>query len=496
MAAAAPSAALEEAGQRRLVGRTVWLVGSLTAVAALLRFGTLGLQSYWLDEAFTVEHVQASFGHMLSQVGTSEATPPLYDVLAWVWARAFGDGEVALRSLSALLGSATVPVVYGAGATLVSRRAGIFAAAFVAASPLLLWYSQEARAYALLTFLSALSLLLLGRALAGDRRALTWWAVVAALALATHYYGVFLLAGEALWLLADPRTRRRALVPIGAVAVVGAALVPLLLHQGVDQVGWIHGLSLHSRVREAFQQFATGGYNAGHAVALGVLVLAATLAAAIWVCDRRERRAVSSMLALAAVAAVGPLVVAVAATKLFSGHGDVFFYRYLLPAWPPLALALGGVVGARRAGQMGALAACCVLVVFVGADYEMFTKPKLQRDDWRGAARALGPVRVERAVVVEPSEDRIVIPLYRHDLHVAQPQLQARELDLIERPAPGFFPTKDVRPAGFALVSHRRVQHFTVLRFRSATPRSVAAALASVPLPPLGWAVFDEPAPR
>ena len=149
----------------------------LTAVAALLRFLTLGTQSYWYDEAITVELVQRPFHAMLGAVPTSESTPPLYYVLAWIWSRMLGTGETGLRSLSAVLGTLTVPATYAGAQALVSRRSALFAAALVAVSPFLVWYSQEARAYALLVLLGALSLVPLrrvmrpraGRALAARR---------------------------------------------------------------------------------------------------------------------------------------------------------------------------------------------------------------------------------------------------------------------------------------------------------------------------------------
>ena len=59
---------------------------------------------------------------MLHAIPESEATPYFYYVLAWPWARVFGFGEIGLRSLSALAGTAIVPVAYGAGTALVSRR--------------------------------------------------------------------------------------------------------------------------------------------------------------------------------------------------------------------------------------------------------------------------------------------------------------------------------------------------------------------------------------
>lgn len=137
---------------------------ALTAGAALLRFPTLHTQSYWYDEAITVELVRQPFHAMLGALPHSESTPPLYYVLAWIWSQILGTGEAGLRSLSAAIGTATVPVTYAAGRQLVSRRSAFVAAALVAVSPFLVWYSQEARAYALLVLLGALSLIPLRRA--------------------------------------------------------------------------------------------------------------------------------------------------------------------------------------------------------------------------------------------------------------------------------------------------------------------------------------------
>jgi hypothetical protein len=55
---------------------------ALTFAAALLRFLPLGAQSYWYDEAITVELVRRPFHTMLGALPHSESTPPLYYVLA------------------------------------------------------------------------------------------------------------------------------------------------------------------------------------------------------------------------------------------------------------------------------------------------------------------------------------------------------------------------------------------------------------------------------
>ena len=60
-----------------------WPLAALTLLAAALRLSTLGLQSFWYDEAFTPVHVlHASLGATLRSVVHTENTPPLWYVLA------------------------------------------------------------------------------------------------------------------------------------------------------------------------------------------------------------------------------------------------------------------------------------------------------------------------------------------------------------------------------------------------------------------------------
>src|SRR5207247_1213703 len=155
----------------------------------------------------------------------------------------FGLGEGGLRSLSALFGVATIPVAYLIGRELGSRGAGLITAALVAVNPMLIWYSQEARAYALLVLLTAVSFLFFLRfRRSGAGRDLVLWSASSALALASHYFAVFPVTVECAWLLAAPPAQRRR-PTILAVAVIGAAgmaLAPLALHQArFRHTAWI-----------------------------------------------------------------------------------------------------------------------------------------------------------------------------------------------------------------------------------------------------------------
>src|SRR5205085_3907880 len=128
-----------------------------------------------------------------------------------------------------LAGTLVVPVVYLAARELVSRRVGIIAAALAAVSPPLVWFSQDARPYALFILAVALSVLFFARALNRRPRALGWWSVVAAVMVATHYFGGFIVAAEGLALLHFRRNERRTVALAFVPSVLAlAALLPLL----------------------------------------------------------------------------------------------------------------------------------------------------------------------------------------------------------------------------------------------------------------------------
>ncbi|MEO6859115.1 MAG: glycosyltransferase family 39 protein [Solirubrobacteraceae bacterium] len=221
-AVAAPRGGSARGGLR--VPAPLLIVLGLTIVGAVFRVVDLTSQSYWFDEAQAAHELHLSFGGMLSAWSAGEPNPPLYFLVAWPWAQIFGTGEGGLRALSAVLGIGLIPLVYLSGKELISRRAGLFAAALAAVNPFLIWYSQEAREYMLLCVLATASVLLFARAWREPTgRRLAWWALVAALALLTQYFAGFLIGAEAALLLWRARSRST-LLALAALLVVEAAL--------------------------------------------------------------------------------------------------------------------------------------------------------------------------------------------------------------------------------------------------------------------------------
>jgi mannosyltransferase len=382
--------------------RAFWIVAGLSALAAVLRFATLGAQSLHHDEIVTVGRILGGgFGEAMEGVRDSESAPPLYYALAWGWTQLAGTGEFGLRSLSALAGVATVPVAYLLAAELRDRRAGVFAAALVAVNPMLLWYSQEARGYALLALFCAASALYFVRARErGEGRDLIWWGVFSALALTTHYFAIFPIAIEALWLLA--RRRGEALRGIWIVALACLALAPLALHQmAAGHAEWISDHALGHRVWETGATFLigeTGDIIARPEQPLPALVPFLLVLAALGLLAARgardERRAAAVPLLLAAATVAIPLVLA-----LLAPDKDYFLARNLLPAVVPLLAAVAIGVTLRGARRAGTVVGAALLAYSLGFSVWASVSPTLQRPDWEAVAEKLGEPTRPRAIV-------------------------------------------------------------------------------------------------
>ena len=469
-------------------GRELHLLGGIVALAALARFATLDQQSFWYDEAVTVGLVRMDFGDMLDRIPDSESTPPLYYVVGWVWGEVFGTGEIGLRSLSALCGTAFVPVAYAVGARAVGVRVGLVAAALAAVNPLLVWYSQEARAYALLVLVGGLSFLFFIRLLTGDprRRTLVLWAVVSALALATHYFAAFLVAIEAVWLLAAAANRRPVAVAAAALAAVEVAHLPLLLHQrSLNLADFIDEIPLGYRLARTPKQFLVGFDAPGEVisgVAAGLFVVLA-----LWFVwsrgDDRERRAARIGLTVGAALLAGTGLLAVVGV-------DYFDTRNVLVAWLPLALAVATGLGARHSGRAGLAATVALALLSASTMLFVVTRESLQRDNWRGVADTLGkPHATPRAVVVTPSAAVQPFAVYRPALDpMPDAGVPVREVALVALPVrrrTQSRPEEPPRPeahrppvlAGFALVEPPQFEKtFTLLRYVSETPTLLTPA--------------------
>lgn len=468
-------------------------LASLTLGAAVLRWPTLAGESLWFDEWFTRRIVSGSLVDVARYVKGTESTPPLYYGVAWLWSTVFGTGDVALRSLSVVFGTATVPVAYFTASTLASRRAGWVAATLVATNPLLVWYSTEARAYSLLVFLSAISLLFVARVLTRPTPGtLRIWSLAAALALATHYFAAFLIVGEIAVLLGSLPSRRRAVmsacVPIG---VMGILLAPLVYLQR-DHGSWIDQYRLAPRLEEVGRNLISGVSISSVALELLAAAFVIALILIALTGSTGERRAAWAMLALGTISLVIPLVLALVGR-------DYLITRNVVASVLPLTLvaSIGGA--SRRLGRTGYALAGSLAAVSLANIVLIASDDRLQRVEWKQAAQLLG----------EPRRDRLVIAWGGYRLaplgELLQPAarvgrsniVEVSQIDILvfERPSgriscwsgaacnmvPVAKPPSTL-PAGFSLQERRAGGLFEVYRFAATEPRRVSIGSILEPL--------------
>jgi mannosyltransferase len=465
---------------------SLWALAGIVLAGASLRLATLDLQSYTHEEAVTAARVlHASLFDTLSELPDSESTPPLYYLLAWLWSVPFGTGEIALRSISAAAGVATIPVVWLAARELTTRRIALIAAGLIAASPMLVWYSQLARSYSLLVFLSALSFLFTVRALRGSERALALWAAASALALATHYFAAFLVVPEGVLLLYGLRSRSAA-IAAAAVCAVGLALLPLAIHQAdIPNNDWISNEPLGTRFLDVPRKFLVGETGAyisiygreGQSSYLNRALLPAGLVVVgvllLWRLARgRERRGAGLALALAAPAVIVPALLSLAGA-------DYVLARNLLPAYVPAAVAVACGFGARRCNWWGPALATALCGLLVGFAVYTMARPSLRHDDWRAVAADLAPAH-ERRLLIVPflGDDPLIYYLegdVRRDNSFSGP---AREVVYV-----GYGPGHGQigLPARFSQRGVRETSYFRLTTYRAPRPTGVRAATLARP---------------
>lgn len=438
-------------------------LAAIVALAAVLRFGGIGHQSFEYDEIVTLKLVHQSFGGMLSAIPSSESTPPVYYVLAWLWVKVFGTSEAGIRSLSALFGVATVPVAYLAARTMLrSRTGGLVVAALTCVAPVLVWYSQEARSYALFVFLGALSLLFFARALDEPSRLNLWsWAAASALAIATHYFAGFLVLAETVIFLR--RLGRRVIPATLGVLVVAAALAPLADHQyhtGGGKWVWFRSTSIPSRLHEILERFLYFNYNPGKTP---LLVLAVAVAAALAFYGRRIGRA-RDALVIAGLSIGVPLVLALVGV-------DVFEYRNMLVAWIPLAIAVAAGIVALPWPALRVASVTLATLGLLACTVVIAHRVDLQRGSWRTGVAALQKVNGVR--VVMPTDLSMIAHYWPAVRRLPARGVRVSEVDVIGQGIAGEQSLGLKLPLSFRLAGTLTAGNMTVYQLRASSPHRV-----------------------
>jgi len=383
----------------------------------------------WLDEAISIHQANLSFHDMFENLQYGDRHPPLHHVVLWLTVRAIGDGELAVRLPGLIAGTLVIPALYLLGKELYDRRTGLVAAAFGAASPLLIWYAQEARMYAFVTLFGLLALLTQLRAIRNGSM-LNWAAYIVATAalLWSHYFGLLLIGVQQLIFVGVILHQRRVGEPVKplalgfaySLAVLAIQLVPLAVfaQKQFDSTsaafgspsGTYDALSFYAVVSN--MAWALWGYHPDGTTEL----LAAGWPLLLLLSLLLLGRGGSRQTVILAVAAITPIVLLVVVALY---DRELFEVRYFLVAIPLLFLLVARLVTGwiRRPAARLAVTGVILFTLLLGLADQQTNDDNPRLYDFRGAIEDIqadaGP---KSLVLYEPPDMRYVLDYYAPEL--------------------------------------------------------------------------------
>jgi uncharacterized membrane protein len=405
----------------------LWVLLGVTLGALALRLAVP--RGIWLDEAISIHQAHLSFHDLFENLQYGDRHPPLHHVVLWLTVKAFGDGEMAVRIPSIVAGTLAIPALYLLGRELYDRRTGLVAAAFGAASPLLIWYSQEARMYAFVELFGLLALWTQLRAIRNPSMG-NWAAYILATAalLWSHYFGLLLIGvQQAIWvgiLIHRRRTgepnRAMALGFAYSLAVLAIQLVPLITfaQKQFDSTsaafgspsGTYDSLSFYAVVSN--MAWALWGYHPDSITEL----LAAGWPLLLLLSLLLLGRGGSRQTIILAVAAITPIVLLVFVALY---DRELFEVRYFLVAVPLLFLLIARLLTGwirRPEARLAAIGVVLVTLLLGLADQQTNDgNPRLY--DFRGAIEQIQEDAGPRTLLLyEPPDMRYVLDYYAPEL--------------------------------------------------------------------------------
>ena len=385
---------------------------TIFVVALALRLLGLSTQNIWYDEHWTLRVALAPLTQLLDLLVAEEGSkPPIYFGLMHYWVK-LGSSEFWLRLPSVLFGSLDAVVAAALGRQLFGAR-GTALGWLVVLSPFHIYYSQEARPFALWGLFTTTALLFHLRYCATpQRRFLLGYVTTTLLACYTFTYALFFLplfSALFIWLYRPALSRTQRVEMALGNAVVLLLYLPWLwriLVAAVDGVGFIplHRGPIYASA--AYAVFSLGlGISAGPSLeklrSLGLSIF--------------EHDALGSGVLVFGFLLVATLVVA-GAVVLWKAHRTAFYFattslgmflgtaalmnvlnpevplnpRYVLPAILPLMVLILAGSGAAISGlQWQRWLGLAFLLTVSGSLANHYLNPAYERDDLRAAAEFL-----------------------------------------------------------------------------------------------------------
>ncbi len=190
---------LKKKKQDALSRKDIVILGVGLVTFAVLAIGNMSRWSIWFDEAFSAYLLRYNFID-IARYTASDVHPPLYYWLLKLWTLVFGEGIIAIRSLSLVFIMSAIVLAY----IFVRKYFGALAAGLsvglLSISPMLIRYSEEARMYGLIVLIAtAATMVLVEATIHPTRRKWILYGVLVSLGMWTHYFTAIIWLTHWVW---------------------------------------------------------------------------------------------------------------------------------------------------------------------------------------------------------------------------------------------------------------------------------------------------------
>lgn len=359
----------------------IWIL-MIILLAAALRLFHLGGQSLWRTEAWNYVYASVPFTNSLKML-VADNVSPSPDLLILRLYLTMGKSEIIVRFPSVILGILSVAAIYRLGRLVKNHRLGLLSALLLTLNPFHLWYSQEARMYAMVIFFTLGSTYFFLRAVEED----TWklWAGLvfsSMLAYCTHYFALQLALVQFVFILCRFRMMHRVFRKWVICQVLAfLPLIPWLIAYFSQDVvylgvGWISRPDLLAPLQTLWTFSSNDEGSLTTAAIIGLLPFSFVLLRGL-LSSEPVHHDHKLFLALW-------LWIPIVATWLVSQRRPIYLHRYLsitLPAYLIL-LAYGITSISNRIVKWGLT--FVLMAMMISSVVKIYFDPAFFKEDWRG----------------------------------------------------------------------------------------------------------------
>lgn len=368
----------------------IWLI---LVAGLILRLINLN-QSLGLDEAINVIASQNySFNDLIFEYAKADFHPPGWFIILWIWIKIFGANEIVVRIPSVFFGTLTVGIVYLIGKKLNSAKLGLVAAFLIAINSLHIYYSQEARMYALAAFAVSINILALLKFIKGEKLGYAYFITSSILVLLSDYVAYFIFPAQFIFLLIFKKSFIKKWIPsIIAATLSGIWWLPTFLAQ-LD-VGAVASASLPTwrfvvggfdfkTIPLTFVKFIIGRISIDNKLIYGSLMLPiCSFSLYLIYKGTRISDSISKKLLLSWV--VLPILIASIVSIAIPVY-SYFRVLYVLPGF--IILVSSGILSFKK--KLSVLLFTLVILIEITCTLTYLLNPSFHREDWKGVVSFL-----------------------------------------------------------------------------------------------------------